>query len=127
MEHYFRLSPRHCCITNYFQNQKCQLFTNFLLISTTKLLLLMKKTPGQSVSICSLGVCRSQYKEIFFKMASYYGLPWWLRCWVWSQGQEEPLEKGMAMHSSILTYRTHGQRNLVGYSPWGHRVRHDWG
>ena len=127
MEHYFRLSPRHYCITNYFQNQKCQLFTNFLLISTTKLLLLMKKTPGQSVSICSLGVCRSQYKEIFFEMASYYGLPWWLRCWVWPQGQEEPLEKGMAMHSSILTYRTHGQRSLVGYSPWGHRVRHDWG
>ena len=21
---------------------------------------------------------------------------------------------------------SHGQRNLVGYSPWGHRVRHDW-
>ena len=20
----------------------------------------------------------------------------------------------------------HGQRNLLGYSPWGHRVEHDW-
>ena len=33
-------------------------------------------------------------------------------------GQEDPLEKGMATHSSILAY---GQRSLVGYSPWGHK------
>ena len=41
--------------------------------------------------------------------------------WVRSLGQEDPLEKEMATHSSILAWRTHGQRNLVGYSPWGHR------
>ena len=34
--------------------------------------------------------------------------------WVQSLGREDPLEKGIATHSSI-----HGQRNLVGYSPWG--------
>ena len=33
---------------------------------------------------------------------------------VWSLGWEDPLEKGMATHSSIL-----GQRSLVGYSPCG--------
>ena len=33
-----------------------------------------------------------------------------------SLGQEDPLEEGMATHSSIL-----GQRSLVGYSPWGHK------
>ena len=25
--------------------------------------------------------------------------------WVWSLGEEDPLEKGMATHSSILTWR----------------------
>ena len=25
--------------------------------------------------------------------------------WVWSLGQEDPLEKGMAIHSSILAWR----------------------
>ena len=34
-------------------------------------------------------------------------------------GREDPLEKGMAMYSSILAWRIHGQRSLVGYSPWG--------
>ena len=36
-------------------------------------------------------------------------------------GQEDPLEKGTATHSSILAWRIHGQRSLVGYSPWGHK------
>ena len=44
---------------------------------------------------------------------------------VQSLNQEDPLEKEMATHSSILAWRIHGQRSLVGYSPWGHRVRHD--
>ena len=33
-------------------------------------------------------------------------------------GWEDPLEKGMATHFSILTWRISGQRSLVGYSPW---------
>ena len=36
-----------------------------------------------------------------------------------SLGQEGPLEKGMASHSSILAGESHGQRNLAGCSPWG--------
>ena len=32
-----------------------------------------------------------------------------------------PLEKGVATHSSILVLENpHGQRSLVGYSPWGY-------
>ena len=31
------------------------------------------------------------------------------------RGQEDPLEKGIATHSSILAWRIHGQRNLAGY------------
>ena len=38
-----------------------------------------------------------------------------------SLGGEDPLEKGMATHSSILAWEIHGQRSLAGYSPWGHR------
>ena len=34
-------------------------------------------------------------------------------------GREDPLEKGMATHSSSLSWESHGQKNLEGYSPWG--------
>ena len=32
---------------------------------------------------------------------------------------EEPLEKEMAVPSVFLPGKFHGQRRLVGYSPWG--------
>ena len=38
---------------------------------------------------------------------------------------EEPLEKDMATHSSILAWKSHGQKNLEGYRPWGRKVRHN--
>ena len=47
--------------------------------------------------------------------------------WVRSLGWEDPLQEGMETHSNILSLENlHGQRSLVGYSPWGHRVRQDW-
>ena len=39
--------------------------------------------------------------------------------WARSLGWENPLEKGIATHSSILAAKPHGQRSLAGYSPWG--------
>ena len=39
---------------------------------------------------------------------------------VWSLGWEDPLEEGMAAHSSILAWRIPWKRSLVGYSPQGH-------
>ena len=37
-----------------------------------------------------------------------------------SLGQEDPLEEEMATHSSIFAQKkSHEQRSLVGYSPWG--------
>ena len=39
--------------------------------------------------------------------------------WVQSLSWENLLEKGMATYSSILAWRFHGQRSLVGYSPCG--------
>ena len=53
----------------------------------------------------------------------------------WSLGQGDPLEGAMVTHSNVLAWRIHGQRNLVCYSPWGHRdhrpldhqsIRADW-
>ena len=41
--------------------------------------------------------------------------------WVLSLGQEDPLEKEMATHSSALAGKSHGERSLIGYSPWGRR------
>ena len=41
---------------------------------------------------------------------------------VLSLGGEDPLEKGMATHSSILPGESHGQRSLAGYSPRGLKV-----
>jgi len=36
-------------------------------------------------------------------------------------GWEDPLEKGMAIHSIFFSGECHGQRSLAGYSPWGHK------
>ena len=40
--------------------------------------------------------------------------------WIQSLGQEDPLEKGMATHSSILALENPTDRGAWrGYSPWG--------
>ena len=41
--------------------------------------------------------------------------------WVPSMHQEHPLEEGMATHSVFLPGKSHGQRSLVGYYPWGRK------
>ena len=39
--------------------------------------------------------------------------------WVLFLGQEDPPEKEMAIHSSILVWKSYGQMSLAGlYSPW---------
>ena len=40
--------------------------------------------------------------------------------WARSLGREDPLEEGMATHSSTRAGESHGQRNLAGYSPLTH-------
>ena len=42
--------------------------------------------------------------------------------WVRSLGQEDPLEKEMSTHSSILAWKI--SWSLAGYSPWGHQQTH---
>ena len=69
----------------------------------------------------------------------YLGPPRWLsgkeftsqwRRWRWhglwrSMDQEDPLEESMAPTPVFLPGESHGQRSLVGYSPWDHRVGHN--
>ena len=52
-------------------------------------------------------------------------LPAMQEIWVWSLSQEDPLEKEMASHSSILLEESHGQRSLVDDCPWGPRITHN--
>ena len=44
-------------------------------------------------------------------------LPAMRETWVRSLGREDPLEKGMATHFSIIAGVFHGQRSLT--APWG--------
>ena len=41
--------------------------------------------------------------------------------WVRSLGREDPLEMEMESTPVLLPGKAHGQRSLVGYSPWGHK------
>ena len=46
--------------------------------------------------------------------------------WVQSLGQEDPLEKGMAIHSSILAWKISWREETGGLQSLGsQRVRHD--
>ena len=48
------------------------------------------------------------------------------KTWVQSLGEEDPLEKEIITHSTILAWKITLTGDLVGYSSWGHkRVRHD--
>ena len=54
-------------------------------------------------------------------------LPAMQETWVWSLGQEDPLEKGMATHSSILAWKITWTEKPGGLQSIGsQRVRHDW-
>ena len=57
----------------------------------------------------------------------FMGFPWWVsqnlpimqETQVQSLSQEDPLEKERAHTPVFLPGKFHGQRSLVGYSPWG--------
>ena len=50
-----------------------------------------------------------------------------IETWVWSPGQEDPLEEGMASHSSILAWRIPWTEEPGGPQSIGsQRVRQDW-
>ena len=63
-----------------------------------------------------------------------FGLPQWFsrknlplmrETWIQSLGREYPLDKGMGPTPIFLPGKLHGQKNLIIYSPWSHRVGYD--
>ena len=65
-----------------------------------------------------LVVCSWLFKDFF---RAVLGLPPMRETWVQSLGQEDPLEKEMATHSSILAWRIPWAEEQVGYSPPGRK------
>ena len=57
----------------------------------------------------------AQWKKIHLPMQEMQEIK------VRSLGQEDPLEAGMATHSSILAWRTPWTEEPGGYNPWGHK------
>ena len=41
--------------------------------------------------------------------------------WFRSLGREDRLEKGLATHASVLTWKIPWTEKPEGYSPWGHK------
>ena len=66
--------------------------------------------------------------QLFVKCHLHAGLPWWLsgkriclpvqETQVQSPGRDDPLQQKMAIHSSMVAGKSHGQRSLTGYSLW---------
>ena len=48
-------------------------------------------------------------------------LPTMQETWVQSLGWVDSLEDEMATHSIFLPGKSHGQKNLEGYSPWSRK------
>ena len=73
-------------------------------------------------------------EKAFHKIQHYFpvasdgkNLPAMREIWVQSLGQEDPLEKGMAIHSNILTWRIPRTEKPGGLQSVGpQRVRYDW-
>ena len=62
-----------------------------------------------------------QYFWASFVVQLVKNLPAMRETWAQPLGWEDPLEEGLATHSSILPGKFHAQGSLVGYSPWGHK------
>ena len=83
----------------------------------------LEENPRRPILRCSLGADSPGVRSVSeitqlvrHRAQTVKRLPAMQETRVWSLGQEDPLEKGMATHSSILAGEFHGQRSLVGYS-----------
>ena len=63
--------------------------------------------------------CSESFQEIMWAAQTVKSLPAMLETWVQSLGQEDPLEKKMATHSSKIPWTVEPAR--LQSSPWGHK------
>ena len=75
-----------------------------------------RSTPNFPVLNYLLAYAQTQASQVVQRLKH---LPSMQESWVRSLGWEDPLEKEIATHSSILAWKPHGQRSLVGYTPRG--------
>ena len=66
-------------------------------------------------------ICTHTHMKATLVIQTIKNLPAMQQTWVQYLCQEDPLEKRMATHSSILAWRISWTENLAGYSPWGHK------
>ena len=74
---------------------------------------------------CRHGFLASHFRQVYYQTSlvaqAVKHLPTMRETRVLSLGWEDLLEKEMAIHSSILAWKSHRQRSLVGCSPWGRK------
>ena len=73
-------------------------------------------TSWDSLQVLGFGFCTASLVAHLVK-----NLPALQETWVRFLDGEDPLEKGMATHSSILAWRIPWTEEPAGYSPWGHK------
>ena len=72
-------------------------------------------------------ICHWCCLSMHFKFPRWFFFPGGLNSKEQSLGQEDPLEKGMATHSSVLAWRIPGAGEPGGLPSMGsHRAGHDW-
>ena len=77
---------------------------------------------GGGFSVLPLGKELSYVPRASLVPRMVKNLPAMQETWVRSLGWEDPLEKGMTTHSSILAWRiTWTEESLAGYSLWDHK------
>ena len=74
---------------------------------------------GHFFQVSQRGLLISLWQSLMAQRLKHLPPVW--ETWVRSLGQEDPQEKEMVTHSSILAWRIPGQRSLAGYSPRGRK------
>ena len=71
----------------------------------------------------SVAMLNAYVKWAFPSGSTVNNLPAVQEIWVWSLGQEDPVEKGMATHSSILAWAQRVDHNLVTTQEQSDQIR----
>ena len=71
------------------------------------------RSPGEGISY------PIQYSWVSLVAQMVKNPPAMQQTWVWFLGWEDPLQEGIATHSSFLAWKIPRQRSLAGYRPWG--------